>query len=322
MAKGKYRFNTDTLKYEKIVNSPKRLLLLGLAYLSAFVVMGFIFMFTWLHFFPSAREEVLLDENAELRLQYKKLNQKLVTIDNILTDISERDNNVYRMIFETDPIPSEIRSAGFGGANRYAELENKPNMDIVIETSKRLDMLYKKLYIQSLSFDTIIDLAKNKEEMLRSIPAIQPIKAGGRVKFSSGFGYRIHPIYKTYKMHSGVDITAPVGTKIFATGDGVVTQAAFERGYGKMVVIKHGYSYQTVYGHMSMILVKVGQKIKRGDVIGLVGNTGTSTGPHLHYEVRKHGKPVNPINYYLNDLTPLEFDEMLQISIKTAQTFD
>jgi len=322
MAKGKYRFNPDSLTYEKIENSPKRIITIGFVYLTSFFVLGFSFMLLWLYFFPSAQEKQLLQENAELRMQYKVLNTKLGTVQSVLEDIASRDNNIYRVIFETDPIPTEVRTAGFGGVNRYADLEAKPNMGIVVETSKRLDVLYKMLYVQTLSFDSVINLARNKEDMLRSIPAIQPLADKDLTRFASGFGFRIHPIYKTYKMHTGIDLTAPTGTKIYATGDGVVSLARFERGYGKCVFLDHGYNFETVYAHMSMILVKPGQKIKRGEVIGLVGNTGTSTGPHLHYEVRKGNKPVNPINYFMNDLSPEEYDEMLRVSLRPSQTLD
>lgn len=322
MAKGKYRFNPDSLTYEKIKNTPKRLAKIGLVYLTVFFVMGFSFMLLWLHFFPSALEKQLQYENATLRSQYKVLNNKLTTVQSVLEDIADRDNNIYRVIFETDPIPNEVRTAGFGGVNRYADLESRPNMEIVVETAKRLDVLYKMLYVQTLSFDSVINLAKNKEDMLRRIPAIQPLADRDVTRFASGFGYRIHPIYKTYKMHTGIDLTAPPGTKIYATGDGKITLAKFERGYGKCVVIDHGYNYQSLYAHMSMILVRNGQEVKRGEVIGLVGNTGTSTGPHLHYEVIKNGRPVNPINYFLNDLTPEEYDEMIQISLRPTQTLD
>lgn len=319
MAKGKYRFNADSLTYEKIEHSTKKIVLMVLTYFSVFVTVGFIFMFTWLHFFPSAREHALMDENAELRNQYDVLDNKLEKVEGLLEDIALRDNNIYRVIFEADPIPAEVRNAGFGGVNRYEDLQSKPNMELVIQTAQRIDVLYKKLYVQSLSFDTIISLAKNKKEMLQRIPAIQPLR---KSQFASGFGYRIHPIYKSYRMHAGIDLTAPTGTKIYATGDGVVRESEYGRGYGKMVMIDHGYNFQTVYGHMSKIMVQVGQRVKRGDVIGLVGNTGTSTGSHLHYEVRRHGIPVNPINYYLNDLSPKEFDELLQMSKKTNQAFD
>ncbi|HOS84513.1 MAG TPA: M23 family metallopeptidase [Bacteroidales bacterium] len=319
MAKGKYRFNAESLTYEKIEHSTKKIVMIGVTYLVGFVTVGFIFMFTWLHFFPSAREHTLMDENAELRNQYSILDNRIQKLEGLLNDMAERDNNIYRVIFEANPIPQEIRNAGFGGVNRYAELQSKPNMEMVIETANRIDILNKKIYIQSLSFDTIISLAKNKKEMLKRIPAIQPLR---NYKFSSGFGYRIHPVYKTYRMHTGIDLTAPTGTKIYATGDGVVREAEYSHGYGKMVLIDHGYSFQTVYGHLSKIVVRPGQKVSRGDIIGMVGNTGTSTGSHLHYEVRRHGSPVNPINYYLSDLTPKEFDELLQMSKQTNQSFD
>ncbi len=322
MAKGKYRFNADSLIYEKIEYSPKRILTIGFVYIISFFVLGFSFMLLWLNFFPSAQEKQLMQENAELRMQYKVLNTKLGTVQSVLEDIAHRDNNIYRVIFEADPIPNEVRTAGFGGVNRYADLESKPNMEIVVETANRLDKLYKMLYVQTLSFDSVINLARNKEDMLRSIPAIQPLADRDLTGFASGFGYRIHPIYKTYKMHTGIDLTAPLGTKIYATGDGTISLARFERGYGKCVFIDHGYNFETVYAHMSMILVKPGQKVKRGEVIGLVGNTGVSTGPHLHYEVRKGKKPVNPINYFMNDLSPEEYDEMLRVSIRPSQTLD
>ncbi|HON52975.1 MAG TPA: M23 family metallopeptidase [Bacteroidales bacterium] len=319
MAKGKYRFNAESLTYEKIEHSTKKIVMIGITYFVGFVTVGFIFMFTWLHFFPSAREHALMDENAELRNQYSILDNRIKNLETLLEDMAERDNNIYRVIFEANPIPAEIRNAGFGGVNRYAELQSKPNMELVIETANRIDILNKKVYIQSLSFDTIISLAKNKKDMLKRIPAIQPLRNN---KFSSGFGYRIHPVYKTYRMHTGIDLTAPTGTKIYATGDGIVREAEYSHGYGKMVLIDHGFSFQTVYGHMSKILVRPGQKVSRGDIIGMVGNTGTSTGSHLHYEVRRHGNPVNPINYYLSDLSPKEFDELLQMSKQTNQSFD
>ncbi|MFO7869791.1 MAG: M23 family metallopeptidase [Bacteroidales bacterium] len=322
MGKSKYKFNPETLTYERIEYSGKRKLVMGFIYTFLLFIVGFSFMLTWLYFFPSTREVDLIEENSELRVQYNVLNSKLNTIENALEDIADRDNNIYRVIFEADPIPEEIRKAGIGGINRYAELEAKPNMDVVVETAERLDVLYKMLYVQTLSFDSVINLAKNKEEMLRCIPAIQPLSGDDITRFASGFGYRIHPIYKTYKMHTGIDLTAPPGTKIYASGDGVVKRGRFVRGYGKSVTIDHGYNYESIYAHMSMILVKRGQKIKRGEVIGLVGNTGTSTGPHLHYEIRKNNKPVNPINYFLNDLTPQEYDEMLRVSLRPTQTLD
>ncbi|MDR2963639.1 MAG: M23 family metallopeptidase [Bacteroidales bacterium] len=319
MPKGKYRFNPESLTYEKINHSTKKIILLGLTYFSIFVTIGFVFMFAWLHFFPSAREFSLMEENKALRAQYKVLDEKMNRVEVVMNDLAERDNSIYRVVFEADPIPSEVRNAGFGGINRYQELQNMPNMTMVADASKRIDVLYKKLYVQSLSFDTIMHLAKNKTEMLKCIPAIQPLR---NAKLVSGFGFRMHPIYKTVRVHTGIDLAAPTGTKIYATGDGTIQNADFERGYGKQVVIYHGYNFSTVYGHMEKILVQRGQKVKRGDLIGLVGNTGTSTGSHLHYEVRRHNIPVNPINYYLNDLSPKEYADLLEQSKLANQSFD
>ncbi len=319
MTKGKFRFNPETLSYEKIERSPRRILILLFSYLITVIVVGFAFMLTWLHFFPSSREKQLMDENKTLRNQYKSLNSRIGSLEKVVEDLSDRDNNIYRMVFESEPIPNSVRNGGFGGVNRYAEIESIPNMELVVKTNKRMDVLMKKIYIQSLSFDTIVDKAKNKQEMLQHIPGIQPLKT---YKYVSGFGTRMHPIYKTLRTHTGIDLVAPTGTKIYATGDGVVTSAQFERGYGKAIVINHGYQYQSMYAHCSEILVHQGQKVKRGEVIGLVGNTGVSTGSHLHYEIIKGGQKVNPINYFLNDLSPSEFEEIRQISIQPNQSFD
>jgi len=286
------------------------------------MVFGILFLFAYLFFFESPKERKLKQTNEELQYQYEELNRKIEGLSMVLEDLRKRDDNVYRLIFEAEPIPLSIRKAGFGGANRYEELERKGNLEIAVETHKKLDIISKEMYIQSKSFDEIIKLAKNKEGMLKSIPAIIPIENKTLTGFASGFGYRIHPIYKTILMHTGIDLTARTGTKIYATGDGVVSVADYERGYGKMVKIYHGYTYETLYGHMSKIMVKRGQKVRRGDVVGLVGNTGTSTGPHLHYEVRKNGGPVNPINYYLNDLTPQQYREIIDLSNDQNQSLD
>jgi murein DD-endopeptidase MepM/ murein hydrolase activator NlpD len=207
--------------------------------------------------------------------------------------------------------------------NRYTYLEGYSNSDLVIDTKKRLDKLKKRLYVQSKSFDEVVDLAKNKEKMLAAIPAVQPVPNKNLKRVASGYGYRVHPIYKVRKMHWGMDFSAPTGTEIFATGDGLISKVVnSRRGYGKHVIIDHGYGYKTLYAHMSSIDVKRGQKVKRGDVIGLVGNTGTSNGPHLHYEVIKDGKKINPANYYFNDLTPEEYDLMIELSSSVNQSFD
>ena len=236
-------------------------------------------------------------------LKYELLQKRLKQISDVLSDLQRTDDNIYRAIFEAEPIPKSIREAGFGGINRYADLEGFESSDLVISSVKKLDMLTKKIYIQSKSYDEVIELAKNKGEMLASIPAILPISNKDLMRTSAGFGYRIHPIYKIKIFHPGLDFSSPTGTEIYATGNGTVETAEHSfRGYGNHIIISHGFGYKTLYGHMSEFNVKAGQKVKRGDVIGFVGSTGLSTGPHLHYEVWKEGTKVNPINYFYNDL--------------------
>jgi murein DD-endopeptidase MepM/ murein hydrolase activator NlpD len=210
-----------------------------------------------------------------------------------------------------------------GGVDRYSELEGHTNSQIVIETAKRLDKLAKQVYIQSKSFDEVIEMARRKEEMIANIPAIQPVSNKDLRRVASPFGVRIHPFYKVLKMHTGMDFTAPIGTEIYATGNGIISDVIHSsRGYGNTIIIDHGYSYKTLYAHLSKTLVKPGQKVKRGDVIGLVGSTGMSMAPHLHYEVRKHDEPINPINFYFNDLTPEEYDKIIELASQSGQSLD
>jgi murein DD-endopeptidase MepM/ murein hydrolase activator NlpD len=244
-------------------------------------------------------------------------------VEKVLDEIQERDDNIYRVIFEADPIPNSIRKQGFGGINRYEKLLGLSNSELMINTSKKIDQLTKQLYLQSKSFDEVIDLAKNKSNMLASIPAIQPVANKDLKRMASGYGYRIHPIYKTRKMHYGMDFSAKTGTEIYATGDGVVSKIKrSKRGYGNYVKINHGFGYETLYAHMSKYIVKKGQRVKRGEVIGYVGNSGISTAPHLHYEVRKDNKKINPMNFYYNDLSPEEYEKMLEISLQSNQSLD
>jgi murein DD-endopeptidase MepM/ murein hydrolase activator NlpD len=295
MPKAKYYFNTHSLKYEKVVISLWKRLLRALGWLSTALVFSVIIILIAY----SYQSEVVLNE------------------------LEQHDDNIYRVIFEAEPIPESVREAGYGGVNKYLDLEGLENSELVIETSTMVDKLTKQLYIQSKSFDEIFALAKNKNQMLASIPAIQPLSNKDLGRIASGFGYRIHPIYKTSIMHTGQDFTAPVGTEIYATGNGVVEKVEYYgRGYGNNVIIRHGYGYETLYGHMSKINVRQGQKINRGDIIGFVGNTGTSTGPHLHYEVIKNGNKLNPVNFFYNDLTPEEYEKMLIISAQQNQSFD
>ena len=284
---------------------------------------GLIMVIVFFQFFDSPKEKRLKSEIENLVVQYDILSKKMTQIDLVLDDIQQRDDNIYRVIFEADPIPSSIRKAGFGGVNRYKDIRNFSNSELVIEVTKKADKLSKQLYIQSKSFDEVIDLAKNKADMLVSIPAIQPIANKDLGRVASGYGYRIHPIYKTRKLHTGMDFTAPQGTPIYATGDGKIAKVRrSRRGYGNHVIIDHGYGYQTLYAHMRKYIVYRGQKVKRGEIIGYVGSTGTSVAPHLHYEVMKNKRKINPVNYYYNDLSPEEYDKMLEISSQNNQSFD
>ncbi|NNF02461.1 MAG: M23 family metallopeptidase [Bacteroidia bacterium] len=322
MAKTKYYFNTTSLTYERerVTWKTRLLKMAGLA--AASMVLAGVIVFIAYSLIDSPKERQLKREIAQMRLQYDLIKSRVSEAEMVLRDLEDRDDNIYRVIFEAEPIPSSIRNAGYGGINRYKDLKSYQNSDVIIGTAEMLDRLEKKLYIQSKSFDEVFELARNKKEMLSSIPAIQPVSNKDLQRTSSGFGFRIHPVYKTRKMHWGMDFTAPTGTDIYATGDGIVKSADRKRGYGNCVVIDHGYGYETIYGHMSRIIARKGQKVKRGDVIGLVGNTGMSTAPHLHYEVVKFGKKVNPIHFFYNDLSPEEFDRMLEISSQKNQSFD
>lgn len=323
MPKVKYYFNTHSLKYEKAVVSLKKKILRVVAFLASVIVFASVTMFFAYRFLDSPKEKKLRREIEHLRIEYDLLSDRLENISAVLKDLEERDDNIYRVIFEADPISDEVRQGGYGGVNKYKSLQGYDNSELIIESTKKLDKITKQLYIQSKSYDEIFRLAKNKAEMLASIPAIQPISNKNMKYVASGYGYRIHPIYKTSKMHTGMDFTAPVGTAIYATGNGTVSSTEYEsKGYGNHLIINHGYGYQTLYGHLSRIIAKPGQKIKRGDLIAYVGNTGTSTGPHLHYEVIKNGKQINPVNFYFNDLSPSEYDQMVKISSQTNQSFD
>ncbi|HJN63635.1 MAG TPA: M23 family metallopeptidase [Flavobacteriales bacterium] len=323
MAKIKYYYDTKTLSYKRIELNTFDKFKRSLGFLSASIVVGLIMVIVFFQFFDSPKEKRLKSEIENLVLQYDILNKKMTQIDLVLDDIQHRDDNIYRVIFEADPIPSSIRKAGFGGVNRYKDIRNFSNAELVIEAEKKADKLSKQLYIQSKSFDEVIDLAKNKADMLASIPAIQPIANKDLGRVASGYGYRIHPIYKTRKLHTGMDFTAPKGTPIYATGDGKIAKVRrSRRGYGDHVIIDHGYGYQTLYAHMTKYIVYRGQKVKRGEIIGYVGNTGTSVAPHLHYEVIKNKRKINPVNYYYNDLSPEEYDKMIEISSQNNQSFD
>ena len=323
MPKTKYKFNHETLSFDKIRLGIKQLLLRLFAYFIGSLFLAGIYGFIFAFIFDSPKEKALKREIEQLSLQYELMNREMENVEKVLGHLQETDDNLYRTIFETEPVPSSYREGGIGGVNRYEELEGFSNSDLIVETATRLDRIRKKIYVQSQSFDELIAFAREKEEMLRSIPAIQPVSNIDLKRTASGFGFRIHPIYKISKFHSGMDFTAPTGTDVYATGDGVVsTVKSARRELGNHIIIDHGFGYQSVYAHLDGFNVRVGQKVKRGDVIGFVGNTGLSTAPHLHYEVLANGRNVDPALFYFNDLTPEEYDRMIEIANKSGQTFD
>ena len=323
MSKISYKFNTKSLTYEKVTVPVRKRVWQVLSYLATGLVFATITIIIAFKYFPSPREKQKQREIEELTLQYELLNSRMNEVAEVLDDIETRDNNIYRTIFEAEPIPASIRKAGFGGVDRYKELQGYQNSELMVETSKRLDRISKQLYIQSKSFDEVVKLVKGKAQLLAAIPAIQPISNEDLRHQPSGFGWRTHPIYKTPEFHPGMDFSAPQGTEIRATGDATVERAdAAAQGYGNHVVLNHGYGYKTLYGHMLKFVFRPGQKVKRGQLIGFVGSTGLSTAPHVHYEVMKGGEKMNPINYYYNDLTPEQYQKLIELSEQSSQSFD
>jgi murein DD-endopeptidase MepM/ murein hydrolase activator NlpD len=323
MPKAKYHFNTDSLRFEKVVVSFRKRFLRVAGLLLTALVFGTIVMLFAYNFLDSPKEKQLRRELNDMTLQYEIIQQRMELANAVLSDLQKRDDQIYRVIFEAEPIPESVREAGFGGTNRYRNLEGYDNSELMIGTTKAQDKLYRQLYIQSKSYDEVFELVKKKNELLASIPAIQPVSNRDLKHIASGFGYRIHPIYKTSIMHTGIDFSAPIGTKIYATGNGIVNKVEYNgRGYGNNVVIGHGFGYQTLYGHMSRFAVRPGQRIKRGDLIGYVGNTGASTGPHLHYEVMRGGQKIDPVNYFFNDLSPADYEKVREIASQSNQSFD
>ncbi len=322
MAKGKYKFDPESLSFNKIQFSIKTKIFRFFSYFLATLLIAIAYNVFFFSFFNSPKEKALNREISQLILKYEIAQKELGLIENELEFLQKTDDNIYRTIFEAEPIPNSRRESGIGGVNRYTDLEGFNNSEIVIEIAKRLDKIKKKLYVQTKSFDEIIDLAKNKEDMLASVPAIQPISNKDLRKTASGWGYRMHPIYKIRLFHYGIDFTAPTGTEVFSTGNGTIIEARRSLGFGNTILIDHGYGYKTRYAHLNSFNVRKGQEVIRGDVIAFVGDTGRSTAPHLHYEVIQNGKKVNPVNYFFNDLSADEYDRMIVLSMKSGQSFD
>ena len=320
MSKAKFRFNPETLEYDRVSSNYWGITAKVFAFLSLAVIIAAVSAVVAL---DGNNTDELQHELSQQEIQVKLLKDKSLAMQERLDDLAKMDDDVYREIFGADPISEDIRKAGTGGVDKYTVLEQLSRGENLVELHKKLDNMSAQYKVQEDSYNNLIKMAKNKSAMLASIPAIQPIPNKNLKRIASGFGYRVDPIYKTRKMHKGMDFTAPKGTKIYATGDAVVKTVKHARwGYGSHIVLDHGYGYTTLYGHMSRTKVKSGQKVKRGQLIGLVGSTGKSTGPHLHYEVRKNGTAVNPVGYFYNDLTSEQYEEILKISSNPNQSFD
>jgi hypothetical protein len=323
MPRTKYKFNPDSLSFDRVKLGVRALLFRLLAYFTGSVIIALLYWVIFAAFFDSPKEKALIREVQQLTIQYDLINREMQNVETVLEDLRNTDDNLYRTIFEAEPIPATLREGGVGGVNRYKSLEGYNNSNIVIETVSRLDKIRKKVYLQSKSFDDLIELAKNKEEMLRSVPAILPISNKDLTRTASGYGLRVHPIYKIIKFHYGMDFTAPAGTDVYSTGNGVVMAVtSSQRGLGKHIIIDHGFGYISIYAHLSNFNVRLGQKVQRGDIIGFVGSTGTSVANHLHYEIKLNGANVDPVNYYFEDLSAEEYVRMIEIASKTGQSFD
>ena len=294
-----------------------------IAVMGAFLA-GFILLLVYLNLplVETPKEKALQRELQNMKLRYQVLNKKMDLAEKVLADVQERDNTLYRVYFEADPISEEQRKAGFGGVNRYRDLQGYENSDLIAETSERLDILMKQIVVQSKSLSRITEMAEEKEKLLAAIPAIQPVENENLKRMASGYGMRMHPILKYRRMHTGMDFSAPRGTPVYATGDARVKQASREGGFGNLIILDHGFGYETFYAHIQKFEVWRGQHVERGQIIGYVGSTGLSTAPHLHYEVHKEGRVVNPVNFYYGDLNSEEYDIMLEQAQMENQSLD
>lgn len=323
MKKIKYFYNTNSLRYEKLETPLRVKLLRVLGFFSAAIVTAVIIVSVAYRYFPSANEKRLIQQNIDLKDNYLLLEDRAKKIENRLIDLEERDNEVYRTIFEAKPIPDSARLKELEQQNEIKLVRSLSNFSLESSIVTTLNNLRKRMLNQERSYKEINEFIRNKEQLLACTPAIQPVSNTDLKRLASGFGYRIDPIYKTPRFHSGLDFAAPQGTPIYATANGVIKIAGNSgNGYGNYVVINHGYGYETLYGHMFKVKAKPGQKVKRGEIIGYVGNTGKSTGPHCHYEVHKNGQRIDPVYFFYNDLTPEQFNRIIKLAAASNQSFD
>jgi murein DD-endopeptidase MepM/ murein hydrolase activator NlpD len=319
----KYQFNPETLCFEPKKKKPGMSMLLVVGFVIFFVIASVAFSTLFVSHFETPEMKSLRNENQKLLSQYNFLNSKLGQIESVLDELQVRDDNIYRVVFGKNPIPETVRKAGSGGDDKFAELGSFSDAELVLNTSKKIDAISKQAYIQAKSYEEVLNIALKKEHELASTPAIMPVSDKDLDHMSSGWGMRLHPIYNVRMFHWGMDFVASTGTKVYATGDGIIESTETLRsGHGRHVIVNHGFGYKTLYAHLNKFNVKPGDKVKRGQVIGFVGSSGTSTAPHLHYEVYKNGKNVDPKHYYFKDLSPEQFDQMVARSSNNGRSFD
>lgn len=317
MARIKYYYDTETCRYERVRTTTGDIVfnVLGVVSLTLVLAIGLLFIYS--SYFESPKELLLKNELKEMEYYYSSLSKKVELMDKMVAEMANRDDNIYRSVLGAEPIDQSVRNGGTGGADRYAEIRNKKmaSMNLILDLSSTVDKLRHKIYIESKSQDEVVTMAREKENLYAAIPAIRPLKNNDIAHLASGYGMRIHPVYKVRRMHQGIDFASPVGTPVFAAADGTIEKVEFSfSGYGKMIEIDHGFGYRTRYAHLHGFAVYRGQKIKRGELIGYVGNTGLSTAPHLHYEVLVNGNAVNPVYYFFNDLNPEDYEKILKLA--------
>jgi len=321
--KEKFKFNAETLSYDKVEVTWGERLLKSLLVIAPAILLGFVFQFAFSAWFKSPNEIALEKENSILKTALDKQTTQLDLDEKVIANLQKNDDEIYRVIFNAEPFERNLGTGGTDNSAIYKKMEGYDFSDQLVSNAKRLKILEKLIYMQSLSHDEIIELAKEKEKMLGSIPAIQPVSNKDLKRVASGYGWRIDPIYKTKRMHWGLDFTASTGTNIYSSGNGKVVLIERKKwGYGNSIIIDHGYGYKSRYAHLNAFNVKLGDEVTRGQIIGYVGSTGKSTAPHLHYEIEKNGKKVNPIHYFHSDLTPEEYEKMIEMSTNANQAFD
>ena len=322
MIKKKYKLNPETLAMEQVEHDWGYWIRQTGIYIIAGIILGILFLFLFLTFFPSPREKQLQREKETLQSQLEVLNHQVDQMQIVMVDLQQRDDNLYRVLFGAEPIPLSIRQGTQQKIEYYENIAQMTNSQLAADLTLKVDMLAKEIYTQAKSYDEVLAMSKTQEIRMENIPAIQPVMNKDLKRVASGYGMRIDPVYHVRRFHQGMDFTAPTGTEVFATGNAKVKFAGWKQGYGNTVILDHGFGYETLYAHLYKSLVRKGQKVRRSDIIALVGNTGKSTGPHLHYEVRLNGRPVDPRNYYFYDLSPEEYDQMIQLSNNFGHMLD